>query len=149
MASPDLANLHARVIPGVQGIDWLRTELKSDKPVRRALAVSLVSCIDEVKAKMGQPGMWLALFQDIDELKSSLDKESKRGVRLAFADLPEPLESALDVGPIDFKDEFVFGVSVADSQTCLIARFKLGPDFNPSSSAGHSARCGRGCTHAH
>lgn len=146
MATNNLASLNARVLPGVHGPDFIRQELRSSKPFRRALASAVLDSTQEIQKKAGETGMWLALFEDMASVNKWL--KGAAGMQLVFTGLPEGLCTDMEP-PLDFDNHYMFGAVLLDSQVAMIARFHVAqegtaPSWKPPS---HVHKCGSECHH--
>lgn len=147
MATNNLASLNARLHPGVHGPDFIRRELRSDKPLRRALASAVLDSTKEIQKKEGETGMWLALFEDM----ASVDKWLKgaAGMQLVFTGLPDGLLDTNMEPALNFNEHYMFGAVLLDSQVAMITRFHVAqeataPSWQPPS---HVHTCGSKCRH--
>lgn len=146
MATKNLASLNARVLPGIHGPDFIRQELRSDKPLRRALALAVLDSSKEIHKKIGESGMWLALFEDMTSVQKWLKGDA--GMQLVFTGLPDGLCENMEP-PLNFGNHYMFGAVLLDSQVAMIARFNVAqesskPSWQPPSQV-HT--CGSQCSH--
>lgn len=116
-----LEHVTIRVEPGVHGATFVKDAIKSDKPIRKALAAMVMQSLKDVQRFKGKRGMVISVMRDMQQLKNVMN--GSEASDLGFTKIPQELEGKVEEYDVD--EQFLFGVTLQDSGIMLLGCFYL------------------------